>query len=157
MDEHEHLHKHDAFEHNHEHTHGGETHTHEHCHDEECHTHGHDHANGDCNHTHGEHGHGHMHNHDGGEHCHNHEGHTHSHGENCGCGCGGHKQDGKSRSSALLKYMLEHNEHHTEELQDMSAELKNQGLPEAAELILSAVDAFNKGNKLLSEALQKVQ
>ena len=119
-------------------------HAHEHAH---THTYEHTHE-----HTH-EHGHEEEHNH-------NHEGHGHHHsapsGE-CGGQCGecssdcGH--DPKKEALALVTYMLQHNEHHAAELDQMADNLVKLGLDEAAKQIKESVSDFQKGNLRLSLAL----
>ena len=72
------------------------------------HTHQHTHADG-VSHTH-------AHTHDGSE---SHD-HTHNEGQNCSTDCGGCQGgDCKNETVALLTYMLQHNEHHAAELDQM--------------------------------------
>lgn len=92
--------------------------------------HGHEHA----------HEHGHSHDHDHG-HCH----------ENCGS-CN-NNCDPKKEAQALLTYMLQHNEHHALELDQMAANLVKLGLDDSAKQIREAVSEFQKGNMRLSLAL----
>lgn len=81
----------------------GHAHTHEHTHaDGVTHSHAHEHSAGD------------DHNHEHGESC----GHSHEH---CGSCSGG---DCKNETVALLTYMLQHNEHHAAELDQMAENLK---------------------------------
>lgn len=132
-------------EHNHchEHSHGGHTHEHTHSHD-----HGHDH-----DHSH-DHGHSHGHSHDHG-HCHGHDhGHCHDHGEGCSS-CGG--GDCTKETVALLTYMLQHNEHHAVELEQMAVNLQKMGMDAAAKQISEGVSEFQKGNMRLSLALTLVK
>ena len=111
-------------------------HGHEHSQD---HTHEHTHQDGVT--------HSHSHSHDQGE------GHEHTHDEACGhehCGsCGG---DCKNETVALLTYMLQHNEHHAAELDQMADNLKKMGMETAAKTIKAAVDDFQKGNMRLGLA-----
>lgn len=117
----------------------GHAHTHEHTHaDGQVHTHEHTHADGRT-----------------------HE-HTHGHDTECssdcsgGChGCGEH--DPKKENIALLTYMLQHNEHHAAELDQMSEKLRMSGQEAAAEQIRKAVDEFQKGNLYLRVALTTVK
>lgn len=101
------------------------------------------------------HGHdGHCHEHENAEHCHTHEdGHCHAHGEEH---CHAHGE-GPAKTSALLKYMLDHNTHHAAELDQMAKKLQGEGQEKAAEQILKAVDEFQKGNMYLSLALSLVK
>ena len=120
-------------QHGHEHT---PEHTHEHTHaDGVTHTHAHSHeADGGHAHSHG----------DGG-------GDTHSHCESCDGG------DCKKETIALLTYMLQHNEHHASELDQMADNLQKMGLAASAKTIKEAVDDFQKGNMRLGLALTLVK
>lgn len=130
-----------AHSHEHEHTH---THTYEH-------THPHSH----------EHGHEE-------EHEHSHE-HAHSTGSGCASncsGCGGHAEHPHThgdapvqgdKMTALLDYMLKHNEHHAAELDQVAEKLQAEGKDAAAQQIKKAVDEFQKGNLYLSLALSMVK
>lgn len=100
----------------------------------------------------------HDHSHGGGH------GHTHEHKQDASCptdcgsdcaGCGG--QDPKKENIALLTYMLQHNEHHAAELDQMAGKLRAAGMDAAAEQIRKAVDEFQKGNLYLSVALAAVK
>ena len=108
------MHDHDDYTHSHGHTHdGGEEHVHEHTHDGgAAHIHEHSHADGST--------HVHAHTHDG-EHAHAHPG-----------------EDGLKQTKALLKYMIEHNEHHAEEL----AELLGALPPQAKKTLTLAIGTF---------------
>lgn len=138
--EHEHEHTH-VYSHAHGHSHEHGEHEHEHSH-EYAHTHEHEHMHGheeEHTHTHEhEHAHDHTHSHD---HCH----------ENCGS-CNSNC-DPKKEAQALLTYMLQHNEHHAAELDQMAANLLKLGLDDSAKQIREAVSDFQKGNMRLSLAL----
>lgn len=104
------------------------------------HTHEHSHE-----HTH-EHSHDHSH-----EHSHDHE-HQHTH----------HSHAAELKSNAdtnqvisLLKYMLQHNEHHTQELLSLAQKMESSGLQESASLIKQSVICYEEGNAKLSDALSK--
>ncbi len=118
-----------ADDHSHEHTHeNGVTHTH---------PHSHEHGEGHAHHHHDEHG----------EHCHEHE--------HCGsCSSGG---DCKNETVALLSYMLQHNEHHAQELDQMADNLDKLGMTTAAKTIREGVSDFQKGNMRLGLALTLVK
>lgn len=58
---------------------------------------------------------------------------------------------------ALLKYMLEHNRHHAEELHDLAHQLNGQGKEAAADRIHEAIHSFNEGNDLLEQALDAIE
>lgn len=130
-----------SHEHEHTHTHTYE-HTHPHSHEhgrEEKHEHTHaDHAETGCSGcTSGCGGHSHTHEH----------GHAHS-----------HETPGQpDQMTAVLDYMLKHNEHHAAELDQMAARLQAAGKANAAEQIKKAVDEFQKGNLYLSLALSIVK
>ena len=108
------------------------------------------------------HGHEHVHEHtheDGHTHTH---AHTHEHGCEGSCdtgcnGCGGAAKDPKAQLVALLGYMLDHNESHARELDDMAAKISEAGMSEAAEQIKKGVAEFQKGNMYLSLALSRVK
>lgn len=105
-------------------------HTHEHTHEDGMtHSHTHSHAEGDS--------------------------HCHTHGEgHCGsCESG----DCKNETVALLTYMLQHNEHHAAELDQMADNLKKLNMDAAAKTIKEAVADFQKGNMRLGLALTLVK
>ncbi len=118
-----------THEHTHEHTHAdGTTHTHEHMHSHD--EMGHSHSGGE----------GHTHTHDGSTHTHS---HNHPHTDM-------NAQPDPAQVKALLAYMLQHNEHHAEELAGML-----DALPEAArEKLLLAIGTFEAANVQLKEALE---
>ncbi len=97
------------------------------------------------------------------EHTHEHHGHDHTEDyENSNCGqCGGcsaKEEDGENKEIiALLTYMLQHNEHHAAELDQMAQRLKKAGMDTAAEQIAKGVSEFQKGNLYLSVALSMVK
>lgn len=123
------------------------------------HSHDHEHVH---QHTY-EHSHVHSH-----EHGHEEE-HEHDHSAcTSGCsGCGGHEHDhGHTHShevpqgdkmTALLDYMLKHNESHAAELDQVAEKLRQAGKESAAEQIKKAVDEYQKGNLYLSLALSLVK
>lgn len=110
----------------------------------------HNHSEGHA-HTH-EHTHEHPHSHDQG-----HE-HTHDcqHSHTCGSDCAG-AGDCKNETVALLTYMLDHNQHHAAELDQMADNLSKLGMDSAAKQIKEAVADFEKGNLRLSLALTTVK
>lgn len=119
----------------------GDGHTHEHTHDHSV-THTHEHSHGEG------HDHGHDHTHD----------HSHSceHSHECGSACG-NSGECKNETVALLSYMLDHNEHHAAELDQMAENLQKLGMDVAAKQIREAVSDFQKGNLRLSLALTTVK
>lgn len=92
--------------------------------------------------------HAHEHDHGCGHH------HEHSH-EHCGS-CDG-EQGCKNETVALLTYMLQHNEHHAAELEQMAENLKKLKMDAAAKTILESVSDFQKGNMRLGLALTIVK
>lgn len=120
-----------------------------------------------CSHSH-EHEHPHTHTY---EHSHPHshehgheEEHEHTHGESgcagCKSECDGHSHavpDQQDQMTAVLDYMLKHNQHHAAELDQMAEKLQAAGKANAAEQIRKAVDEFQKGNLYLSLALSIVK
>ena len=97
-----------------------------------------------CPHAHDEYHHHHDHHHEG---------------EDCGHACNacGSEEKCKDENLALLTYMLQHNEHHAAELDQMADKLRKAGMDTAAEQIRKAVDEFQKGNLYLSVALATVK
>ena len=132
---HEHTHEH---AHTHEHTHDGVTHTHEHVH---AHTHDHEHP----------HTHDHIHE-SGAE-------HNHSHG--CAGSCGSCQSQcehtPKEELMALMKYMVNHNTAHANELAELAKKLDDMGDHAAYEQVMLAVSDFEKGNLRLSTILAAMQ
>ena len=99
---------------------------------------------------HGSHDHGHTHDH-AHEHAHTHEHTCESSCDHCeGSGC-------KNEILALLAYMLQHNEHHAAELDEMADKLEKTGMADAAKQIREGVSDFQKGNMRLSLALTLVK
>ena len=84
---------------------------------------------------------------------HHHE-HAHCEGENCS-GC--QNADPKQQLTALLTYMLSHNQSHAAELDQMAEKIRGAGMEAAAEQIKKGVDEFQKGNMYLSLALSMVK
>ena len=74
--------------------------------------------------------------HDGHAHCHEHE-----HGTT------------EDQSIALLRYMIDHNKHHAEELHELAHKLHGS----AAELLHEAVHDFDHGNEKLEKALHLIE
>ena len=109
----------------------------EHTHDHEHEAHEHDHSSA------------HEHEHCG--HCHTHthaDGTTHSHGHT-------HTQAAASspeEALALLKYMLDHNRHHAEELHDLAHNFDDV----SADLLHEAVDKLGESNDLIEQALSLI-
>lgn len=61
-----------------------------------------------------------------------------------------HAAGSKEEAVALLKYMLDHNTHHAEELHDLGHHVEG----EASELIHQAVADFKSSNEKLAKALE---
>ena len=107
--------------------------------------HTHEHTHGDVTHTH-------THTHD-----HDHE-HSHSHDHGCApeqcasCGgCGEHTP--REELMALMKYMVNHNTAHANELAGLAKKLEELGDKTAYEQVMLAVSDFEKGNLRLSTIL----
>ena len=86
--------------------------------------------------------------------------HDHHHeGEDCGHACNacGSEEKCKDENLALLTYMLQHNEHHAAELDEMADKLEKAGMADAAKQIREGVSDFQKGNMRLSLALTLVK
>ena len=85
--------------------------------------------------------------------------HEHDHGcEEHACdGCSGGSDKCKNESVALLNYMVDHNEHHAAELDQMADNLAKLGMDTAAKQIKEAVSDFQKGNLRLRLALTTVK
>ncbi|MGN0980997.1 MAG: cobalt transporter [Candidatus Avoscillospira sp.] len=115
---------------------------------EGAHEHVHTHADGTT------HSHPHTHDHD-----HEHS-HPHSHGcettncASCG-GCGEHTP--KEELVALMKYMVNHNTAHANELAELAKKLGDLGDKTAYEQVMLAVSDFEKGNLRLSTILAAMQ
>ena len=95
------------------------------------------------------------HSHDGSAHTHEHthmgEPHTHSHEHTHD---GGHDHaHGGEKAVAVLRYMLEHNNHHAAELSDMARQFTG----EAQHQLLHAVESFDQANGYLSAALEQIE
>ena len=95
------------------------------------------------------------------EHTHG-EGHDHGHSHtdhtcdtaHCGSCSEG---DCKNETLALLTYMLQHNEHHAQELDQMADNLAKMRMDAACKTIKEAVADFQKGNMRLGLALTLVK
>ncbi len=75
------------------------------------------------------------------------KGHTHTHVELAAF-------DSIDQAIALMTFMLDHNEHHAEELHELSHKLEATGRVEAAVLTGKALDKYRAGNEELAAALQ---
>ena len=85
----------------------------------------------------------HIHSH---EHEHN---HTHSHEHEHDHGHSHSVASSPEEAQALLKYMLDHNQHHAEELHDLAHCFE----AEIADLVHDAVDKLEESNDLMEQAL----
>ncbi|MGN0802484.1 MAG: cobalt transporter [Candidatus Faecivicinus sp.] len=86
----------------------------------------------------------HCHEHD---HDHDHE-HPHCHGDCAKCG-----GDPRAELVAMMKYMVNHNTAHANELAGLARQLKELGDNTAYEQVMAAVSDFEKGNMRLSAVL----
>lgn len=89
------------------------------------------------------------------EHTHEHNGHCHTHTHADGSD---HSHAHATASSpeealALLKYMIDHNKHHAEELHDLSHSFDEL----TADLLHDAVDKMNDANALMEQALSLIE
>ena len=82
------------------------------------------------------HGHGHEHDHE--------HGHSHEHGG----------FDSLEQAQALMRYMLDHNRHHAEELHSVLHKLEAGGNAEAVRRLDGAIASYQDGNDLLEAALK---
>ena len=63
-------------------------------------------------------------------------------------------EEKKDENLILLTYMHQHNEQHTDELEEMVQKLEDGGYGEEAEEIRKGVAAFQEGNAHLGQALE---
>lgn len=99
----------------------------------------------DMEHNHGhthEHLHTHEHNHD---HHHEHD-HEHSHEHN-------HEICGNDRTKALLTYMIDHNDHHAQELAELLVSVDGA----AKKKLTEAIGSFEVANVQLREVLELLE
>ncbi len=61
----------------------------------------------------------------------------------------------KDELIALIKYLIDHNTHHNEELTELLSSLTKVN-QEASADVLKAINSFNDGNLFLKEALKKL-
>lgn len=115
---------------------------HEHHHDHHDHEYMHEH---NIPHSH-EHDHEHDHEHAEGQ-CHTHD-HGHCHGDCASCG-----GDPKAELIAMMKYMVNHNTAHANELAGLAGQLRAMGENVAFEQVMAAVSDFEKGNMRLTAVL----
>ena len=103
--------------------------------------------------------HHHDHDHDHHHHDHHHDHHDHDHCEPSACascgGCGEHNP--KEELVALMKYMVNHNAAHANELAELAKKLGDMGDKMAYEQVMLAVSDFEKGNLRLSTILAAMQ
>lgn len=106
---------------------------------------GHEHHDHEYMHEHNiPHSHDHDHGH---EHCHEPE-QAHCHGDCAKCG-----GDPRAELIAMMKYMVNHNAAHANELAGLAKQLKELGDSTAFEQVMAAVSDFEKGNMRLSAVL----
>ena len=106
--------------------------------------------------------HAHVHTHaDGTTHSHTHT-HDHDHTHDCApancaaCGgCGEHTP--REELIALMKYMVNHNTAHANELAELAKKLGDLGDKTAYEQVMLAVSDFEKGNLRLSTILAAME
>jgi len=83
------------------------------------------------------------------EHEHGHHHHHHDHGH----GPAPEQISSAKQLKAILTYMYQHNEAHTQELGAMEAKLTQMGHEQAAEQLHKALEEYGKGNMYLNLAL----
>ncbi|MDR2572680.1 MAG: cobalt transporter [Oscillospiraceae bacterium] len=83
--------------------------------------------------------------HDGHSHVHGHD-HDHSHDNE-------KTSDISTKDIALLKYMLEHNKQHADELSATGSKIEASGMTDAANKIKAAVFHFSHANEELEKAI----
>lgn len=85
------------------------------------------------------------------EHCHDHDhGHPHTHTHE------GAKAQSPEETLALLKYMVEHNRHHGEDMHEVYHALADSGRAQEAELVHQAMHLFEDANEKLELAMKKL-
>ena len=99
---------------------------------------------------HDDHAHEHHHHHHHHSHC---EEHHHDHG--C-AGCDG-CDDPKQELMALMRYMVNHNAQHANELAGLAKQLDTLGDHVAYEQVMQAVSDFEKGNLRLVTVLSSME
>ena len=103
--------------------------------------------------------HHHDHDHDHHHHDHHHDHHDHDHCEPSACAsCGVYGEHSpKEELVALMKYMVNHNAAHANELAELAKKLGDMGDKMAYEQVMLAVSDFEKGNLRLSTILAAMQ
>ena len=67
------------------------------------------------------------------------------------------KDGAPSQTVALLRYMLEHNRSHTEEVKALIPKLVAEGKADIAMMIDSGVESYKDGNDWMAAALKKLE
>ena len=96
--------------------------------------------------------HAHTHSHD-----HDHEHHHHDCDQAACASCGGCEHSPREELMALMKYMVNHNAAHANELAELAKKLSDMGDKTAYEQVMLAVPDFEKGNLRLSTILAAMQ
>ena len=109
-------------------------------------------------HIHHDHVAGGHHHHDHDHECHCHE-HEHEHDHECHGGCQGHchEHTPMEELAALMRYMVNHNTAHANEVAQLAEKLKEAGNPVAFEQVMAAVSDFEKGNMRLPLVLASLK
>lgn len=76
-----------------------------------------------------------------------HDMHSHSHSHE-------HPKMSEEKAEGLLKYMLDHNIHHAEELHSLAHRLEHMGKNDAAAAVDAALQLYQKGNEELEKAVK---
>lgn len=103
-------------------------------------------------HEHHEHDHEYMHAHNI-PHDHDHDHCEDQHREHCHGDCAKCGGDPKAELIAMMKYMVNHNAAHANELAGLARQLQTMGDTTAYEQVMAAVSDFEKGNMRLSAVL----
>lgn len=101
-------------------------------------------------HEHHDHEHEHMHEHNI---PHSHDHHPAGCAGKCQEGCAGCGGDPRAELVAMMKYMVNHNAAHANELAGLAAKVHELGDNTAYEQIMAAVSDFEKGNMRLTAVL----
>ena len=99
------------------------------------------------------HAHGIPHDH----HDHGPDGHAHGCPEGCSADCAGCEADPRAEIVALMRYMVNHNAAHANELAQLAAHWKELGDSTAFEQVTQAVSDFEKGNMRLAAVLASLE
>ena len=66
------------------------------------------------------------------------------------------EENSKEEIVALIKYMIDHNDHHNKELEELSSSLKDVN-NDAYLKVLKAIESYKEGNDYLGSALKELK